>query len=93
MSTTETAPAPAAPKQRTRSYVVLRNATPSPSASQTWVFLRNIEAGSAEAAVRLAAEALVNADFTEPLQLVAVPGKNFVPRTVTAQVQTTLKLS
>lgn len=93
MSSTETTAAPAAAKSRTRTYVVLRNATPSPSASQTWAFVRNIEAASAEAAVRLAAEALINADFTEPLQLVAVAAKSFRPVTVTAQTQTTLKLS
>jgi hypothetical protein len=101
--TTEPAAAPeppaAAKKSEPRPYVVLRQVS-SPSSPgdlrQTWEFLRNVDANSAEQAVRKAAEILVaTQDAGEPLTvtLVAVSASRFVPVTVSVETKTQLKLS
>jgi hypothetical protein len=82
------------PKTEPRGYVVLRKTIPaSPSSTQTWEFLRNVEANSADQAVRKAAEILMAAGEEGSLTLVAVTASRFVPRTVSAQIKTQLKLS
>jgi hypothetical protein len=82
------------PKTEPRGYVVLRkNASASPASPQTWEFLRNVEASSADQAVRRAAEILIAAGEEGSNTLVAVTASRFVPRTVSAQIKPQLKLS
>lgn len=86
----------AAKKDEGRDYVVLkRNPGESPSAPQTWEFVVNISATSAEQAVRRAAEqpgtSFLNPDG--PTTLVAVPARSFNPVTLTVKVETSIVLS
>jgi len=83
-------------KSADRDYVVLkRNTTSSPNAPQTWEFVANIGATSAEQAVRRAAEtpgtSFLNPDG--PTTLVAVPSRSWHPVTLTVKVETTIVLS
>jgi hypothetical protein len=91
-------PEPEKEKAKPRPYVVLRKTVPatgSPSTPQTWEFVRNVDATSAEQAVRKAAAILVAAseEKVESLTLVAVTANRFQPKTVTPETTTQLKLS
>ena len=95
-SQTATTVTEAESKSADRDYVVLkRNTTSSPNAPQTWEFVANIGATSAEQAVRRAAEtpgtSFLNPDG--PTTLVAVPSRSWNPVTLTVKVETTIVLS
>jgi len=90
--TTATLPA----EKNDRDYVVLkREKQESPNATQTWSFVANVGATSAEQAVRRAAEtpgtSFLNADG--PTTLVAIPARSFNPITVQVQTTTSIILS
>lgn len=83
-------------KEDGRDYVVLKRVSgDSPAAPQTWVFISNVNATSAEQAVRRAAEtpgtSFLNLDG--PTTLVAVPARNFNPVNLTVRVETSIVLS
>lgn len=103
MSTTEAPLAPHNEQQEVakkpadpRPYVVLRQVktatSPSEAASKTWEFVRNVEAHSAEQAVRQVAEIMLATSDEDKLTFVAIPARNFKPIAVSAEIQTRLKL-
>ncbi len=83
-------------KDADRNYVVLkRGPQASPNAAQTWEFVTDIPATSAEQALRRAAEApglsFLNTDG--PTTLVAVPHRSFNPVTLTVKTETTIVIT
>lgn len=102
MTTIETPPAdapaadPEKKKSEPRPYVVLRQvkmaASPSEATSTTWEFVRNVPATSVEQAVREAAALVLATSETDKVTLVAIPARSFRPITVSAQIETKLKL-
>jgi hypothetical protein len=90
-------PEPQKEKAKPRPYVVLRKIGPStsPSQAQVWEFARNVEATSAEQAIRKVAAIIVAAseEKIESITLVAVTANRFQPKTVTSSTTTQLKLS
>ena len=96
------APEPAKEKAKPRPYVVLRKVnmggapgSPSQATPQAWEFARNVDATSAEQAIRKVAEILVAAsdEKVESVTLVAVTANRFQPKTVTPTTKTQLKFS
>lgn len=83
-------------KSADREYVVMKQGPKTTINSEnTWQFIANIEATSAEQAVRRAAEqpgsSFLNADGTTTL--VAIPTRSFNPVDVTVKTETTIVLS
>jgi hypothetical protein len=93
----QTSPPPQAEKAKAelRPYVVLQKApSASPSSKQAWEFVRNVDASSAEQAVRKTAELiLATSEDSGSITLVAITASRFVPVTVAFEVKTQLKLS
>lgn len=93
------APAPAEAvenRDNDRDYVVMKRAAQtSPNSAQTWEFVANIKATSAEQAVRRSAEqpgtSFLNTDG--PTTLVAVPARSFNPVTLTVKTETTIVIT
>jgi hypothetical protein len=87
-------------KAKPRPYVVLREIvnegqSPSNPSYKVWEFARNVEATSAEQAIRKVAEILIAAsdEKIESVTLVAVTANRFQPKTVGFETKTQLKLS
>jgi hypothetical protein len=83
-------------KSDERVYVVMKQGQKTTINSENaWQFIANIEATSAEQAVRRAAEqpgsSFLNADGTTTL--VAIPVRSFNPVTVSVKTETTIVLS
>ena len=79
-----------AAKDNDREYVVLRQIE-----ATTWQFVANVEATSAQQAVRKAAET-PGTSFLDPegsVTLVAIPTRSFSPVTVSVKTVTTVVLS
>jgi len=86
MSTTETAPAPAAPKQRQRDYLVLRK-----DVAGMWEEQRTVKAANADEACLQVAELIdATGHSIEVITLVAVVARRFKPRPIAAKTQTRL---
>ena len=90
-----------APKKKAepRPYVVLRNVTekatsPGGAQPQTWEFVRNVDATSADQALRKVTQILVAAseDASFSGTLVAIPVRNFRPEPVSIEVTTHIKI-
>lgn len=76
-------------KSKARSYIVLKKE----QSGASWRPVNTIDATSADAAIRKAADLLfATGDDADPVTLVAVTANRFVPVTVTSEVQTRLKL-
>ena len=87
--TSDVAPKPT--QDSSREYVVLRKQKQdSPSASQAWEFVKNIDATSNEQAVRKAAE---NIEDDNPVSFVAIPSRSFQPIVVEKKTTKTLVLT
>jgi len=86
-----------AAKDNDREYVVLRGSDGDDDGSnfKSWQFVANVEATSAQQAVRKAAET-PGTSFLDPegsVTLVAIPTRSFSPVTVTVKTTTTVVLS